>query len=292
MHRSNTAADLVAERGTQRHEELVSEAWRDEELVTLARKTLVMLCDARFRAGTLFNPTPDERAYFDACGTTAHLAGGLAYLNCANEVLSFWPLPDEGLGAEVEARLRFVHGALRATLAMERRGFLHLRNFPTERQARLRYTHEDAVEGVTTFSLCSSAHKLLEDALYAGRGLNWDVLRTMCDISPKEEKALRQLAERNRAKLRASDHNAAFIAEGLNRHWAADRQRAAEDVARHGLRTCALPECGATEPQPKTFKVCARCRAVCYCSAAHQQQDWRRHKREDGCAAAAAAAGK
>jgi hypothetical protein len=37
MHRSNTAADLVAERGTQRHEELVSEAWRDEELLTLAK---------------------------------------------------------------------------------------------------------------------------------------------------------------------------------------------------------------------------------------------------------------
>jgi hypothetical protein len=52
-------------------------------------------------------------------------------------------------------------------------------------------------------------------------------------------------------------------------------------VARHGLRTCALPECGATEPHPKAFKLCARCRSAAYCSAAHQQQDWRRHKRDD-----------
>ncbi len=31
---------------------------------------------------------------------------------------------------------------------------------------------------------------------------------------------------------------------------AAHRERAAADVARHGLRGCALPECGATEPHP------------------------------------------
>jgi hypothetical protein len=62
--------------------------------------------------------------------------------------------------------------------------------------------------------------------------------------------------------------------------------RAAEDVVRHGLRACALPGCGATEPQPKAFKVCSRCRRACYCSQAHQAADWRRHKREDACAAA------
>jgi hypothetical protein len=70
--------------------------------------------------------------------------------------------------------------------------------------------------------------------------------------------------------------------------WQAHRCRAMEDVARHGLRACALPGCGATEPQPKTFKVCSRCRRACYCSQAHQAADWRRHKREDTCTAAAA----
>jgi hypothetical protein len=74
--------------------------------------------------------------------------------------------------------------------------------------------------------------------------------------------------------------------ENLAATWAGDVRRAADDVARHGLRVCALPGCGATEPQPKTFKVCGRCRRVCYCSAAHQTQDWRRHKRADTCATA------
>jgi hypothetical protein len=64
--------------------------------------------------------------------------------------------------------------------------------------------------------------------------------------------------------------------------WQTLERRAAEDVARHGLRACALPGCGATEPRPKTFKVCGRCRRACYCSAAHQAADWPRYKREDG----------
>ncbi len=36
---------------------------------------------------------------------------------------------------------------------------------------------------------------------------------------------------------------------------------------------------------PKTYKLCGRCRGVAYCGAAHCAEDWKRHKREDGCAA-------
>ncbi len=61
--------------------------------------------------------------------------------------------------------------------------------------------------------------------------------------------------------------------------------RAAADVARHGLRSCALPSCGATEEYPKTYKLCGRCRGAAYCCAAHSKEDWKRHTREDGCAA-------
>jgi hypothetical protein len=61
--------------------------------------------------------------------------------------------------------------------------------------------------------------------------------------------------------------------------------RAAADVARHGLRSCALPACGATEAYQKTYKLCGRCRSAAYCCAAHSKEDWKRHKREDGCAA-------
>ena len=45
-----------------------------------------------------------------------------------------------------------------------------------------------------------------------------------------------------------------------------------------GLRTCALPGCGAKEAHPAHFKRCAACRAVVYCSKEHQVQDWPAHK--------------
>jgi hypothetical protein len=58
----------------------------------------------------------------------------------------------------------------------------------------------------------------------------------------------------------------------------------AADVARHGLRSCALPACGATEQYRKTYKLCGRCRGAAYCCASHSKEDWKRHTREDGCA--------
>jgi hypothetical protein len=62
---------------------------------------------------------------------------------------------------------------------------------------------------------------------------------------------------------------------------------ATADVARHGLRRCALPSCGATEPHPKCYKLCGAAAALhIYCSAAHSKEDWKRHKRQDGCLAA------
>jgi hypothetical protein len=57
-------------------------------------------------------------------------------------------------------------------------------------------------------------------------------------------------------------------------------------LARHGLRRCALPSCDAQEAHPKLFKLCGRCRGAAYCCAQHSKEDWKRHKREDGCAAA------
>ncbi len=68
---------------------------------------------------------------------------------------------------------------------------------------------------------------------------------------------------------------------------ASQRERAAADVARHGLRRCALPFCDAQEAHPKLFKLCGRCRGAAYCCAGHSKEDWKRHKREDGCTAAA-----
>lgn len=68
------------------------------------------------------------------------------------------------------------------------------------------------------------------------------------------------------------------------------KKAAAADAAKHGLKRCALPDCGAQEAHPKAYKLCGRCRGVGYCCAEHATQDWKRHKKADGCKAPEAAA--
>ena len=55
------------------------------------------------------------------------------------------------------------------------------------------------------------------------------------------------------------------------------RQRA--DIAKHGLRDCALPSCSKTENTVKEFSGCSGCRTVVYCCLEHQALDWRAHKK-------------
>ena len=55
------------------------------------------------------------------------------------------------------------------------------------------------------------------------------------------------------------------------------RKRA--DVAKHGLRDCALPSCSKTEKTVKEFAGCSGCRSVVYCCLEHQALDWRAHKK-------------
>ena len=55
------------------------------------------------------------------------------------------------------------------------------------------------------------------------------------------------------------------------------RQRA--DIAKHGLRDCALPSCSKTEKTVKEFAGCSGCRSVVYCCLEHQALDWRAHKK-------------
>ena len=55
------------------------------------------------------------------------------------------------------------------------------------------------------------------------------------------------------------------------------RQRA--DIAKHGLRDCALLSCAKTERTVKEFAGCSGCRSVVYCCLEHQALDWRAHKK-------------
>ena len=65
-------------------------------------------------------------------------------------------------------------------------------------------------------------------------------------------------------------------AEQTNAEFEA-RQRA--DIAKHGLRDCALPFCSKTEKTVKEFAGCSGCRTVVYCCLEHQALDWRAHKK-------------
>ena len=55
------------------------------------------------------------------------------------------------------------------------------------------------------------------------------------------------------------------------------RKRA--DIAKHGLRDCALLSCFKTEKTVKEFAGCSGCRSVVYCCLEHQALDWRAHKK-------------
>ena len=57
------------------------------------------------------------------------------------------------------------------------------------------------------------------------------------------------------------------------------RARQREDIAKHGLRDCALPSCSKTETTVKEFAHCSGCCSVVYCCAEHQGLDWRAHKK-------------
>ena len=57
------------------------------------------------------------------------------------------------------------------------------------------------------------------------------------------------------------------------------RARKRADVAKHGLRDCALPSCSKTEKTVREFAGCSGCRTVVYCCLEHQALDWRAHKK-------------
>ncbi len=120
-------------------------------------------------------------------------------------------------------------------------------------------------------------HGLLGDALDAA-GPWLPRLRATCGLSHADEAKLCDLQQ-------AVAQGQSARREQLKNRLADTGASGAADVARHGLRSCALPSCGATEAYPKTYKLCGRCRCAAYCCAAHSKEDWKRHKREDGCAA-------
>jgi hypothetical protein len=221
----------------------------DERALSLSQRRLA-LCHARWRAGTLFTLSLEEAAFLaDQKFAVQTIAEG--YVDTAEDAVLFWLPPRTP--AEEEARLHGIYGAMRTALALAVRDGLQLRFCTVQAlQCMLRGLRDDKAAG---------------GGIISG-------LQTTCGLSRPEEMALCALARRD-GDDREEQTTTAMLA-GM-------RRLAAADVARHGLRRCALPSCAQTEPHPKCYKLCGRCRGAAYCSPAHSKEDWKRHKREQGC---------
>jgi hypothetical protein len=237
------------------------------------------LLHARWHAGTLFTPTAEEVAYLvedEYPFLPAQMCGAFFYILVAELLVRLHRLFPPRTPAEAEARLQGIYGALRVALEADARGML-------ERHPRTGQAWTASSRGFAMVALLKSAmHLLVTFALSNEAGLLLR-MRATCGLSPAEETALRQLAERHKAAHQCYEQQ---LPKHIKDAEARQHQTAAADAARHGLRRCALPSCDAQEAHPKLFKLCGRCRGAAYCCAQHSKEDWKRHKREDGCAAA------
>jgi hypothetical protein len=232
---------------------LTEAAWRgDEQVLRLSQRSLGLL-RARSAAGTLLTLTPAESCYAEKMACTPDTLGAELFVQWAADALVYWPHASPALAGGADC-LHGIHEALRAALAMQR-----------IQQARSAYAT------MTLNRLCCVLQTVLHNASWLHR------LRSTCGLSQADEAELRKLylklLQGHEARLEVTKNDISALGA-----------RAAADVARHGLRSCALPACGATEAYPKTYKLCGRCRGAAYCCAAHSKEDWKRHKREDGCA--------
>jgi hypothetical protein len=230
-------------------------AWRgDEQLLRLSRRGLGLL-RARWAAGTLLTPTPQELCFYGKFSDTPELLGVELFAGWAVDALMYWPHASPTFAGSADC-LRGIHEALRAVLAMQ----------------SMRQTRTIAFAPTALNSLSVTLHVVLTDASWLER------LRTACGLSHADETELRKLHQELEQSTAARFEICRSTRDAID-------ARGAADVARHGLRSCALPSCNSAEPAPKTYKLCGRCRGVAYCCAAHSKEDWKRHKREDGCAA-------
>jgi hypothetical protein len=241
-------------------------AWRNEpQAVALSQRMLSHL-HARWRAGTLITQTPDEVFFCGELRKKQAKIGAQLYIVAAADSLTWWP--PLRTAEEDNARLCAVRDALVCAIDTFFPAAMHA-------MAAERYKLD------LPFPAWSALFNLLRHTLRTAAAGGW-------------LERLQAVVGLTRAQVAALERVAPGVVQGMDQFKRAEaqtsaerRERAAADVARHGLRTCALPECdAAAEPHPKAFKLCSRCRGAAYCSAAHQQADWRRHKRNDGCATA------
>lgn len=145
----------------------------DARRLQLGRRCLRIL-DARWRAGTLFEPTPVEVFYCNELSATdlpARTFGGVELISIAMTTFLFWPpqlAPDEA-----EEKLRGSHSALLAAIELDARLGVELRTASAETMAiyKRRYVHEHIKELLKY---------VLSNAAFVSQ------LRSVCGISRKD----------------------------------------------------------------------------------------------------------
>jgi hypothetical protein len=261
-----------------------ADMWRTNAALLGSSKRCLALLHRRWAAGALWSATSEaEKAFFadEEDPRDTEFLGAEAYFVCARDAIRWWP---SLRGEEHEARLRAVHGALKALLEKDATGAGGVGGL--ERCARTGRRMTDAAG--PSFSMVVTNLLVLALSEEFGTTLLRQ-LRDVCGLTRADEGALRALQARLSGAGSAANVPLGSALAGVLAGERERARRAAADVAKHPLRACALPECGQAEPQPKAFKVCGRCRAAVYCCPAHQQEDWKRHKRADGCKAPDAA---
>lgn len=255
-------------------------------LLALKRRALLIFF-RRWRAGTLFALSAEELAVYgppvdlNDCAVSARsllpvvtrtFAHWQTLKILASRVINaimLWPASRSS--AEALNRARLVHGALCATLELDASVA-----FAGGLTRVLPIGHGLAAALLALLTLAMTDSELLI------------VMRRECGLTAAQESTLSVMM--HTLDERCRDYGSHRYLAPLRAIWDERAQRGAEDVARHGLRCCALPACDAVEAHPKHFKACGRCRGVVYCSPAHQREDWKRHKRDDGCTEATHAA--
>ena len=240
-------------------------AWfEDTRIRQLSRRNIELLV-ARFDAGTLSRPMQDEADFYEldfvpaVCRPDAHtlsLFGPGLLLEAADNAITLWKcvydFQSTGLDAMLDLMMRSVAAALRVFLrqcTFHHDGGIDVRL--TERLGLISYH--------LLYHIFKSPYQPLLNACYGLSSSDMSKLLALHSYIGKSP-LIKQGMDKELSRLEELTH------------------AAAADVARHGLRRCTLPGCGATEPHPKAFKVCGRCKSTAYCSTEHAAQDWRRHK--------------
>jgi hypothetical protein len=275
MLSGNEVAVLSAAPGSARRKEICNSAAASDSCFKAMSLERLAACCARFEAGTLCTPTLKERAFFSGLvdlGITniplLERLGEEVLFNATSDAIITWSALASARGSScVSDEFAVLVAGIKATLqtatSTDARGEL----LPWLRKREKSRGHLARVVALA----------LRELAVGPDDG-------PMFSAPPETEAALRRLQARLPTEAEVRDEEQ----RGENPATGAWQERAAADMARHGLNTCALPTCDAKEPHPRFFKCCSRCRNVFYCSQEHQREDWPRHRRADRCTKAEA----